>query len=140
MGSDGTDLVLRFLKEVFDNKNVEAIDELVDATAVDHTPWPGYGSDRSEVKRGLGDFVKAFPDLKLVVDDVIAEKNKVVIRSTFSGTNTGEFMGMPPTGKRVEGIGGIDIVEVKGDKLGDHWGYVDNPAMMMQLGLMQPPA
>ena len=140
MGADGVDLVRRFLKEVFDNKNVDAIDELIDAKGVDHTPWPGYGTDRAEVKRGLSDFIKAFPDLKLVIDDVIAEKNKVVIRSTFSGTNTGEFMGMPPTGKRVEGIGGIDIVEVKGSKLGDHWGYVDNFSMMVQLGLMQPPA
>jgi len=138
MGSDSADLVLRFLKEVFDNKNVEAIDELIDDKGVDHTPWPGYGSTKAEVKRGLSDFLKAFPDLKVVIDDVITEGNKVVIRSTMSGTNTGEFMNMPPTGKRVEGIGGIDIVEVNGDKLGDHWGYVDNPSMMMQLGLMPP--
>jgi SnoaL-like polyketide cyclase len=140
MGSDGVDLVRRFLKEVFDNKNVDAIDELVDPKGVDRTPWPGYGSDRDEAKRALSDFIKAFPDLKLTIDDVISEKDKVVVRSTFSGTNTGEFMGMPPTGKRVEGIGGIDIVEIKGSKLGDHWGYVDNFAMMVQLGLMQPPA
>jgi steroid delta-isomerase-like uncharacterized protein len=140
MAKDGKDLILRFIKEVFDNKNVDAIDEFIDAKAVDRTPWPGYGNDRAEVKRSLSDFFKAFPDLKTVIDDVIAEGNKVVIRSTMSGTNTGEFMGMPPTGKKVEGIGGIDIVEIKGDKLGDHWGYVDSPAMMAQLGLMAPPA
>lgn len=132
------DLVLRFLKEVFDNKNVDAIDELIDANGVDHTPWPGYGSTRDEVKRGLADFITAFPDLRVTVDDVITQGNKVVIRSTMSGTNTGEFMGMPATGKRVENIGGIDIVEVKGSKLGDHWGYVDSPSMMAQLGLMPP--
>ena len=138
MASEATDLVLRFLKEVFDNKNVDAIDELIDEKAVDHTPWPGYGADRAEAKRGLADFITAFPDLHLSVDDVITQGNKVVIRSTMSGTNTGEFMGMPPTGKRVTDIGGIDIVEVKGSKLGDHWGYVDTTSMMTQLGLLPP--
>ena len=138
MASEGTDLVLRFLKEVFDNKNVDAIDELIDAKGVEHTPWPGYGTNRDEVKRALSDFIIAFPDLHMTVDDVIAQGNKVVIRSTFSGTNSGEFMGMPPTGKRVTDIGGIDIIEVKGSKLGDHWGYVDTTSMMTQLGLLPP--
>jgi steroid delta-isomerase-like uncharacterized protein len=138
MASEGTDLVLRFIKEVFDNKNVDAIDELIDESGVEHTPWPGYGTDRAEVKRSLADFITAFPDLHVTVDDVITQGNKVVIRSTMSGTNTGEFMGMPPTGKRVTDIGGIDIVEVKGSKLGDHWGYVDNTSMMTQLGLLPP--
>ena len=113
MASEATDLVLRFLKEVFDNKNVDAMDELIDANAVDRTPWPGYGTDRDEAKRGLRDFITAFPDVHVTVDDVITQGNKVVIRSTMSGTNTGEFMGMPPTGKRVVDIGGIDILEVK---------------------------
>jgi len=138
MASEATDLVLRFLKEVFDNKNVDAIDELIDAKAVDRTPWPGYGTDRAEAKRGLSDFITAFPDIHVSVDDVITQGNKVVIRSTMSGTNTGEFMGMPATGKRVVDIGGIDIVEVKGSKLGDHWGYIDTTSMMTQLGLLPP--
>ena len=137
MASDGTDLVLRFIKEVFNNKNIDAIDDFIEEKATDRTPWPGYGSDRAEVKRGLADFIAAFPDLNVTIDDVISEKNKVVVRSTMTGTNTGSFMGMPPTGKRIE-VGGIDIIEVKGSKLGDHWGYVDNAAMMMQLGLMPP--
>jgi len=138
MASEGTDLVLRFIKEVFDNKNVDAFDELVDANAVERTPWPGYGTTPAEGKRALADFIKAFPDLHLTIDDVITQGNKVVIRSTMSATNTGEFMGMPPSGKRVTDIGGIDIVEVKGSKLGDHWGYVDTTSMMTQLGLLPP--
>ena len=140
MASDAADLVLRFLKEVFDNKNVDAFDELVDPKGVDRTPWPGYGGTPAEAKRSIADFITAFPDLQMTVDDVIAQGNKVVVRSSFSGTNTGEFMGMPPTGKRVENVGGIDILEIRGSKLGDHWGYVDSPSMMMQLGLMPPMA
>ena len=135
--ADGKDLALRFVKEVFDNKNLDAIDEMIAPGSTDHTPFPGYGNTVAEVKRSIGDFVKAFPDMKTTIDDVIAEGDKVVIRSTFTGTNTGEFMGMPATGKKVT-VGGIDIVEIKGDKLGDHWGYVDSPAMMEQLGLMPP--
>ena len=135
--ADGKDLALRFVKEVFDNKNLDALDEMIAPGSIDHTPFPGYGTSVEEVKRSIGDFVKAFPDMKTTIDDVIAEGDKVVIRSTFTGTNTGEFMGMPATGKKVT-VGGIDIVEVKGDKLGDHWGYVDTPAMMTQLGLMPP--
>src|SRR5262249_59505271 len=99
--TDLSDLALQFIKEVFDNKNVDAIDDFIAPGSVDHTPWPGYGTSVAEVKRGIGDFVKAFPDLQTTIDDVIATADRVVIRSTMTGTNTGEFLGMPPTGHKV---------------------------------------
>jgi len=65
-------------------------------------------------------FRSAFPDFKVTLDDMIAEGDKVVVRSTWSGTHKGEFMGIPPTGKKVS-FGVIDIIRMAGGKAVEHW-------------------
>jgi predicted ester cyclase len=75
----------------------------------------------------------AFPDFHATIDDIIAEGDKVVLRQTWTGTHKGEFMGIPPTGKRVS-FGVIDIIRVDGDKCVEHWGQMDNAGLMQQLG------
>ena len=77
----------------------------------------------------------AFPDFTAVIEDQIAEGDKVVTRKIVSGTHEGELMGIPPTGKRFE-IPVIDIFCVVGGKCTDHWSVVDWMGMMQQLGLM----
>jgi predicted ester cyclase len=81
----------------------------------------------------------AVPDLAATIDDMIASGDKVFVRSTISGTQTGEFLGMPPTGKSFS-IGSMDIVRIQDDQAIEHWGIQDTMAMMTQLGLMPPPA
>jgi predicted ester cyclase len=65
----------------------------------------------------------------------------VVIRQTWSGTQKGEFMGIPPTGKSVS-IGVIDIIRMADGKVMEHWGQMDSMGMMQQLGAIpaEPPA
>ena len=70
--------------------------------------------------------------------DVVAEGDRVVIRKTFRGTQTGEFMGMPPTGKSIS-VGVIDIFRIAGGKIVEHWGLADMMGMMQQLGAMPAP-
>ena len=62
----------------------------------------------------------------------------MVIRKTFRGTQTGEFMGMPPTGKSIS-VGVIDIFRIAGGKIVEHWGQMDSMGMMQQLGAMPAP-
>ena len=80
----------------------------------------------------------AFPDLQMNVEDMIAEGDKVVARVRMSGTHQGEFMGIDPTGNRVE-ISGIDILRVADGKIVEHWGNFDDLGMMQQLGVIEQP-
>jgi predicted ester cyclase len=79
-------------------------------------------------------YMAAFPDLHFEVDDLISSGDKVVSRITCTGTHSGEFMGMEPTGKNVS-VQAIDIIRFGDDNLAhEHWGVFDALAMMQQLG------
>ena len=76
-----------------------------------------------------------FPDYQTVIDDLIAEGDKVVARITMSGTHTGVFMGIPATGKYVE-FTGIYIAQIANGKIAEHWGEEDGVSLLAQLGVL----
>lgn len=79
-------------------------------------------------------YIAAFPDLRMDPQDVLPSGDKVVARVRATGTNRGEFMGMPATGKSVD-VELIDIMRLGGDGLvHEHWGVFDALLMMQQLG------
>jgi predicted ester cyclase len=78
-------------------------------------------------------FIAAFPDLRNDLQDVFASGDKVVARVRVTGTNQGEFMGMPATGKSID-LEAIDIVRFGDGKAVEHWGAMDGMEMMQQLG------
>jgi predicted ester cyclase len=80
----------------------------------------------------------AFPDIKAVIHDQIAESDMVVTRKTFYGTHLGEFMGVAPTGKSVV-IDGIDIIRIADGHLAEHWTVVDTLGLMQQIGALSSP-
>ena len=127
-------LLSRLIKEVFNRGNVSVVDELLAPDFVEHEELPpGIPPGREAVKQLSTIFRSAFPDFKATIDDMIAEGDKVVARQTWSGTHKGEFMGVPPTGKKVS-FGVIDIVRIAGGKVVEHWGQMDGMGMMKQLG------
>ncbi|MBD2694241.1 ester cyclase [Anabaena catenula] len=77
----------------------------------------------------------AFPDGRHTFSDVIAENDLVVTRGTFSGTYSGEIMGIPPTGKQVT-FSVIHIDRVMNGKIVEHWGQGDTMALMQQLDVV----
>ncbi len=81
---------------------------------------------------------KAFPDLRLTIDDQIAEGETVVTRWTATGTHEGELMGIPPTGKQATTTG-ININHVSGGKLVDGWGIFDQLGLLQQIGAVPVP-
>jgi steroid delta-isomerase-like uncharacterized protein len=108
--------------------------ELVADDFVEHDEVPGH----PPTKEGMLDYfhalLAAFPDLRLDVEDVIAEGDKTVARVRASATHRGEFMGVPPTEKRAE-IQLIDIMRFDDAGLvAEHWGVADLLSLMQQLG------
>jgi predicted ester cyclase len=77
----------------------------------------------------------AFPDARVTVEDQIAEGDKVVDRWTATGTPTGDLMGVPPTGRRIE-VSGITISRFAGGKIVEDWYQGDDLGMMQQLGVI----
>ncbi len=84
-------------------------------------------------------FFAAFPDMRSDTTFLLADGDCVVGHHTTIGTNQGDFMGMPATGKRVE-VTEIHIVRFADGRAVEHWGLVDDVSMMQQLGIMEAPA
>src|SRR3712207_4845672 len=86
----------RYIEEVWNRTNLELVDEIFDRY-LSHQP-DGSTLERGpeDVKRFVGEFRTAFPDLRLSIEDQIADRDKVVIRATFRGTPQKEFRGMAP--------------------------------------------
>ena len=109
---------------------------------VEHEETPGLAPTKDGVKAFFRMQLAAFPDLRMDVEDVVASGDKVVARVRCTGTNRGEFMGMPATGKSVD-VQLIDMFRFGDDGLvREHWGVLDALAMMQQLGAVPagPPA
>ncbi len=132
-------LIRRFFEEVWNDKNLEAIDELVAADSVDHALPPGLPQGREGAKAFTGMYLSAFPDTKMTIEDIITEGDKVVTRWRATGTHTGELMGIPATGKQVT-VTGLDINRYSNGKIVEHWGEFDQMGMMQQLGVIPAPA
>ena len=128
-------LFRRFIEEVENAKNTDAVDQFFAADYLDHNP-PPFGEPGIEaLKQAMRMFFTAFPDLIVEVDDLLAEGNKVVGRITARGTHQGELMGIAPTGKQVT-MKEIHIVRYSGGMVVEHWGIEDNMSMMQQLGMI----
>ena len=83
-------------------------------------------------------FNAAFSEREFIVEDLTTEADKVVARVTWRGTHTGEFQGLPPTGKQVE-ISAFIMERIRDGKSVEHWSLFDRVTMMQQLGLIPPP-
>ena len=95
---------------------------------------PGFPPTKAGVIQYFRTLIAAFPDLRMVPEDVIVSGEKVVARVRVTGTQKGPFLGIPATGKQVD-VSLIDIIRFGGDgRAQEHWGIVDQLAMMQQLG------
>jgi len=126
-------LVREFIEEVFNLGHVDVVSTYVSEDFVNHVGPPGNPSGRESVEHGYQMFTAGFPDWHTVIEDVIAEDDKVVFRGMASGTHQGEFMGMAPTGRRVE-LPGVHIMRIAGGKIVEHWAFSDSGSLMRQLG------
>ena len=80
-------------------------------------------------------FYSAFPDLKVTVNQLVAERDLMVGHMTTKGTQTGEFMGIPASGKKIS-IAEMNMVRIANGKAVERWGQANAMAMMRQLGVI----
>jgi predicted ester cyclase len=127
-------LIQQFFEQVINQRNVAALDQFVSPGGVNHTVPPGMPQEADQI---LGLYLKAFPDLKVTVEDLMADGDMVVARVSYSGTHQGTLRGMAPTGKQFT-VMGINIFRIANGKLVEHWGLSDRLAVLQQLGVVPP--
>ena len=129
----------RVAEEIFNGGNLDLADELYASDYVLHDPsLPEDLIGPEGIKQYAAMNLGAFPDGHVTVEDQIAEGDKVVSRWTATSTHTGDLMGIPPTGNRVE-ISGVTINRFSGSKIAEDWYQGDDLGMMRQLGLIPSP-
>jgi steroid delta-isomerase-like uncharacterized protein len=125
------------LRRFFDLINSGDLDGFLELFAQDYVEHEAVGdlpSTREGTKQLFMMMRTGFPDMNWEPEDIIADREKAVARVRFTGTNDGEFMGMPATGKSVS-VQVIDIVRFGDDGLArEHWGIFDQMSMLAQLG------
>ena len=124
----------QFYEEIMNRRNNALVDSLLDDnyTNPEHPPQVPQNKEGAKIMFGMWD--SAFPDYTMTVQD-IGEGDTVAVRWSFTGTNTGSFMGMPATGKRVT-VGGINLLKFKNGKIADNLPEFDKFGMMQQLGVI----
>ncbi len=133
---------MRRMYERINAGDVDGFCEFLAEDFVEHEETPGLPPTKEGVKQFFRMYIAGFPDMRMDPQDILASGDKVVTRARGTGTHQGEFMGLPPTGKRVD-IDLIDIVRFGDDGLAhEHWGVFDALKMMQQLGAIPegPPA
>jgi steroid delta-isomerase-like uncharacterized protein len=127
-------VVRRFIEEVQNNRDWQAYDELNATDFVNLSAPPGVPADREGGKLYLQAFAAAYPDLHIEVDEMVAEGDLVVTKKTMTGTNAGEFAGMPATGRRVS-LQYVDFLRLRDGQIVEHWLCLDQLSWAQQLGL-----
>ncbi len=123
--------VVRRWIEAYNKRNLD-FDEFIAADYYDHTNQVNAEGLKKLFEVGL----KAFPDWHETIEDMIAEGDKVWVRISYKGTHKGEFLGLPPTGKRITAEA-VDIYRIANLKLAEYWNVTDRLDMWKQIGAIE---
>ena len=141
-GEENKALMRRYYEQIDkaakDKRGPSFLDDFVAPNFVNHNPSPGFTPDLEGLKQAYDHFLAASPDGYHVVEDMIAEGDKVVTRLSAHGTQTGELFGIPPTDERFS-MTAIAIHRIANGEIVEHWSELDNLGVMQQLGVVPPP-
>ena len=135
MSEENKAIARRIWEEIWNQGNLDVVDEIFDASYVSH----GLGVELPPGSEGFKQWVSiirsALPDIYYTIEDHIAEGDKVVTRWTACGTHKGELMGIAAIGKQGT-ITGMSIIRIVGGKIVETWNNWDALGMMQQLGVV----
>lgn len=133
-------VVRTLIEEGFNNGDLAVVDAI---TATDLAEHQNFGPNHATGAEGVGAVIeslrRAFPDFRLVIEDLVAAGDTVWLRMVATGTNDGSFMGHAPTGRPMR-IDVFDAIRIVDGRMVEHWGVPDRLGALLQLGLVHPPA
>ena len=126
-------IVRSLFDQVLNRGRLQIIDECFAEEFVEHNPAPGQGPGREGVKHRVRTLREAFPDLRFVVDEIVAENEIVAVRYRWEATHSGTYLGIQATGRLVA-VRGMDFYRFKNGCVVEHWDNMDELSMLTQLG------
>lgn len=139
MPLDNKAVVRRLYEEVWNERKLELVNELISPSHALYGPnFSGSAIGPEAYKRQVAVFLRAFPDLRFRVEEMISENDKLVACWIISGTHQGEYMGIPPTNKSMSAEG-ITIHQLSNGRIMDSYACWDALGMMQQLGAVAVP-
>jgi steroid delta-isomerase-like uncharacterized protein len=117
--------------------DADAVGEVYADSYVGHDPAGTHAGSLEQLKASAAAVFRAFPDFSLTADDVIVEGDMATKRWTGRGTHQGEWMGIPPTGAKIE-VTGNNIFRIANGKIVECWAQMDALGLMQQLGVIPP--
>lgn len=127
--------IVQRYQEIYNSNDLDSLGEVVSEDLLTPKIMPGIPTGIEGAKAAHRIMLTGFPDYQTIIDDLVAEGDKVAARITMSGTNTGSFMGMPATGKYVL-FTGMYIARIANGKIVEHWGEEDGVSLLQQLGVL----
>ena len=132
-----TNIVRRFVTEVLNQGQIDSAGEFFWDDMVEQVPLPGQGPGLAGLKDVLRGLRAAFPDMHWIIEEQVAEGEKVVTRFEWTATHRGEFLGVPATGRAVK-VWGMVIDRLEAGKIKETRIIMDTLGLMMQLGVFPP--
>jgi predicted ester cyclase len=133
MSSEENKAIVRRLNEAYNNVDMDSLDDLVAPDYVDHTnKIQGLESLKQLMQMGH----KGVPDWHETIEDIIAEGDKVWILITYTGTHTGELMGLAPTGNKIKTTS-VDIYRIVNGKVTEYWNVTDTVRLFKPQGVVE---
>ncbi len=130
---DNKQVVARFIEEFKNHANHDIVDELMTPGFIHHLKDPRLPAGRAGMKL-LGQVVAGgFPDVQATVDELLADGDRVIERTSAAATHTGDFNGIPATGNKVVWTE-IHIYRIENGKIAEMWSEVDLLGLLVQLG------
>lgn len=126
--------ILRYFEEVWNQGKLDVLDELLSSDYINHSPgMPNPEPGPNGLKPIVSAIRTAFPDLKYVIKNMVVAEDYVAIHVLMTGTHTGDFFGIAPTGNKIE-VFQMQIERFKDGKMVEHWRVTDDLSLMKQLG------
>ena len=129
---DAYSLVRRLHAEVLAARDPAVLDAFFAPDFVSHTNPPGFPGGVEGVRCFFAMFRDGMPDVDVTIDELIVDGDRAAVATTIRGTHTGELLGLPATGRRVEVVG-VDLVRVRDGRIVEHRGLTDTVGLMRQL-------
>lgn len=129
--------MLNTFMDAFNNGNLSALDTVCAPNMVDHSTAaaPGQPNDLEGFKKRVNGHRVGIPDLRFSIMKMIIEEDLMAFQWEMSGTNTGPYMGRPPSGNPIR-IVGMNMERLENGKIVEHWSYPDKLAALQQIGAM----
>ncbi len=140
MSAENEALTRRWFEEVWNKKRPEAIDEMMAADGIAYGLGGGANLVGPEAFKGFyATFIGAFPDIRITVDDIISQGDKVAVRFSIRGTHRGNHLGVPATDREVA-FPAMSFVRWRDGQIVEGWNSVDMYGMLQQIDAVQTKA